>query len=413
MLTRLHLSIIRSSIRVDVLSIAVHFALSYVFCVTLQFRQYNLVLFLFFTAKHPLLRGEFNTPSAPYDLIETSQLLCVDKCSRTSRTIINTMETNANMVDLTVEPKNHLAPLPTELLHMIIGYLFPNHEPDKAFESDSTDLDKSRPASHSLDFLAATCRSLRGEVNSWARVFLIQHRDITKYKSLKTAKLQAQRNFLRGRGGLLAWTEKHCVFCGKPSSRSAILMNGLRCCNACDKIQWPEKITKSDARRVFDLKDHHLLPHLHSAGKLLMKHPGLPKLRYGTYMSSNVPTTIFLKKDVGALARLAHGDLKAHLAKRQADREERSRKLQATKARREEENARWIAEKWEVEGAKYEAEYDRRQAEASTSGANATNPVLLSDDESSLIGEATWLNEDLDLFVEDGEFELSFNRLVW
>lgn len=313
-------------------------------------------------------------------------------------------------IDLTLEPKDHLTTLPSELLHIIIGYLFPSHEPelDRQLEEISRPDSKqdNKQASYSLDFLAATCRTLRAEVNTWARVFLTQHGDITKYKPFKTAKLQSQRNFLRGRGGLLTWAGKHCVFCGKASNRHAILMNGLCCCSVCDKNQWPDKITKTDAKNRYDLKDHHLLPHHHSAGKLLVKHPGLPKVRYGIYISSNVETTMFLKKDVEALAELAHGDLKAHLEKRQTEREERKRRMKATKARNAEEAANMDAE-WarlalvDAERRKDEAKAESIVAEGFDLGTSATTPIVLDHGEE----ETAWLNDDLKMFMEDGEFQ--------
>ena len=301
------------------------------------------------------------------------------------------------------KPRDHLTALPSELQHLIFGYVFPTHEPDKAFELETTYYEKRGPASHPLDYLAATCRSLRGEVMEWSLHFLMRHHNITKYKPLKTVKLQARRNLLRGRGGLLTWAEKNCVFCGKPSSRSAILVNSLRCCVACDKEQWPDKITRSDAKKQFDLKDHHLLPHHHhspSAAKLLAKHPGgLPKLRYGTYMSSNVATTMFLKKDVEALAILAHGDLKAHLTKRQADREERSRKLKGTKERKQ-------AEAAHLRTPQGFADY----LEANVYGyiVNRTTPpvILPGDDQMENLAAETesWLEES-GMFGGEGEFQ--------
>ena len=51
-------------------------------------------------------------------------------------------------------------------------------------------------------------------------------------------------------------------------------------------------------------------------------------------MSNGVAATLFLKADVEALARVVHGDLEAHLTKRKVEREERSQKLQATKAKK-------------------------------------------------------------------------------
>ena len=315
------------------------------------------------------------------------------------RNIICEMAIQPGFVELVAEPRDHLTSLPSELQHMIIGYLFATHEPDKAFDSDIYDIRKSIGASHPLDFLAATCRSLRGEIMQWSLHFHTQHQDLTKYTPLKTAKLQARRNLLRGRGGLLTWSEKNCVFCGKTSTRSAILMNGFRCCNVCDKQQWPDKITKSDAKKKYDLKDNHLLPHHYhspSAAKLLAKHPGgMPKMRYGTSMSSNVPTTMFLEKDVEALAVLAHGDLVAHLAKRQADREERSRKLKATKAKKEADAARLPQEVVDYFVQKLY-------------GSSAEDPVVLSGDNEldNLAAEsASWLGlEGTATFMEDDDF---------
>jgi hypothetical protein len=111
-------------------------------------------------------------------------------------------------------------------------------------------------------------------------------------------------------------------------------MNGLRCCRTCDREQWPEKITKTEALKKYNLKEHQLLPSQHHAKRLLTLHPGLPLLRYGTYFSAGVLTTMFLKDDVEAFAELAHGDLKGHLKKREVARQERvkAQKERATQA---------------------------------------------------------------------------------
>lgn len=99
----------------------------------------------------------------------------------------------------------------------------------------------------------------------------------------------------------------------------------MRCCRTCDREQWPEKITKTEAIKKYNLKEHQLLPSQHHAKKLLTLHPGLPMLRYGTYFSAGVLTTMFLKDDVEAFAELAHGDLKGHLKEREVARQERVR----------------------------------------------------------------------------------------
>jgi hypothetical protein len=155
-------------------------------------------------------------------------------------------------------------------------------------------------------------------------------------------------------------------------------MNGFHCCKDCDEAQWPDKITKSAAREEYHLTDHHLLPHQQRtpiSAKMLAKHPGgLPTLRYGTCMTAGVPTTFFLREDVEALAILAHGDLKAHLAKRKVEREERSRKIKATKAAKSEKEVQRAREVAQAVAA-------ARTAASSVAGSSAAQPIVLADDD--------------------------------
>ena len=235
---------------------------------------------------------------------------------------------------------------------------------------------------HPLDYLAATCKLLQAEVMEFAKTFLRQHKDITRYKvsTIRSKTYKPQTRWLRGRGGLLWWADRNCIFCGKATTRTAILMNGFHCCRDCDETQWPNKITKSAAREEYHLTDHHLLPHQQRtpiSARMLARHPGgPPMLRYGTCMTVGVPTTFFLRKDVEALARLAHGDLKAHLERRKVEREERSRKIRATKASNyqkalEAQRAREVAQA--VAGA--------RAAVSSTAGSSAARPIVVVDDD--------------------------------
>lgn len=215
--------------------------------------------------------------------------------------------------------------LPSELLHIIFNCLFVRHYPNKVLGGRTEAHDTPRgyantEHAHPLDFVAATCRTLRSETNDWAIHFLVQHKDITRFTALPRKKKDHTFNMLRGRTGLLSWAERHCIFCGRNSSRSAILINGLRSCAACDKVQWPDKITKTDAREKFDLKDEHLLPQRPHGSALAVKLEaqfpnGLPRIHYGAYIQQGGTTVMFLKKDVEKLARLHHGDLEAHLAK--------------------------------------------------------------------------------------------------
>jgi hypothetical protein len=225
--------------------------------------------------------------------------------------------------------RDYFTALPPEVTQQIASYLYASHIPDKAYYPNSS------AATISIDLLnlASTSKTLHQQTNNWAHHFLHQYRTVTKYKDYKTAQAAARQRPLRE---LLQWSSKNCVFCGKKSSRSAILMNGLRCCRTCDREQWSEKITKTEAIKKYNLKEHQLLPSQHHAKKLLTLHPGLPMLRYGTYFSAGVLTTMFLKDDVETFAELAHGDLKGHLKKREVARQERvkmqkERAIQAAK----------------------------------------------------------------------------------
>lgn len=131
--------------------------------------------------------------------------------------------------------RDHLTQLPAELLHAIFSFLLPTHAPDRTVYGSK----EEKPCSHELDKVAATCKLLRSEVSEWALHFLLSHRSITKFALPKsTAQKSGIVNHLRGRKGLLTWTSTHCIFCGKKSKRSAILVNGFRCCSACDKAHW-------------------------------------------------------------------------------------------------------------------------------------------------------------------------------
>ncbi|SMQ53897.1 unnamed protein product [Zymoseptoria tritici ST99CH_3D7] len=178
-----------------------------------------------------------------------------------------------------------LSSLPPELLDEVISYLYPAHFPDRILFPKQ---DES-PCSHPLDFLAATNHSLRSAVNAWAHSFLLQHAHITnckpktslpssKTKSKSKMKTAPSPNLLRGRSGLLTWSEKHCVFCGKNSVRRAILANGLRCCDACDRKEWPDKITKTQAQRDYLLKESDLFIQMYPGGRT-----AAPGLLYGLF----------------------------------------------------------------------------------------------------------------------------------
>ena len=84
------------------------------------------------------------------------------------------------------------------------------------------------------------------------------------------------------------------------------------------------------------------------------EHPGFQAIWYGTYISSNVQTTMFMKDDLRRLGVLIFGDFDAHLAKRK----EHKKLLKQRKEERKKEKADKAAEKAAATAAAREAQLD-------------------------------------------------------
>ncbi|KAF2219144.1 hypothetical protein BDZ85DRAFT_206656 [Elsinoe ampelina] len=142
-----------------------------------------------------------------------------------------------------------LTALPMELLHNVLDYLLPTHNvirkcPSLGPEQRFSPLAPGTP----LLNLTLTSHALQSAVNAYSHLLLLRWTHIKAYRPLKTASLEAKRNSF---STLIRLTRTHCVFCGKKSSRKATLMNGLGCCAACDKKEWPDKVTRSDAKKIY------------------------------------------------------------------------------------------------------------------------------------------------------------------
>ncbi|EMC91665.1 hypothetical protein BAUCODRAFT_79033 [Baudoinia panamericana UAMH 10762] len=219
-------------------------------------------------------------------------------------------------MELTVESKDYLTALPAELLYSIFDYLVPSHQPDNAFHPG---IPKPQPL-HELGKLLYVSQSLHSHVNSWAEHFHRAHQSTMRLRLTKTINARQKRFYFHK---VQKWASRHCIFCGKTSRRSAILASSLKCCAKCDKQRWPEKITKTDAKAEFDLRNHQLQPHLHPRFAHIN---GLPRVRYGTYFTSNIATTMFVRSDVKRLAEFIHGDLVTHKQRKKAEAVERERR---------------------------------------------------------------------------------------
>lgn len=221
---------------------------------------------------------------------------------------------------------DHFTSLPTELKHSIMDYIYASHSPDKAkFEV----YERYHVPSPDLLSLARASKSMYAEVSSWAHSFLLKHADITKYRESKTLKAAASHQPLNK---FVVWSKRKCAFCGKATVRSAILMNGLKCCQKCDRKEWPNKITKTEAKKRYRLSEELLFPLLTRHGR---SNIGFRRPRYGTYICQGTLTTMFDEADVRRFAELAHGggrNLRASLKEREDARLEKQRRQEELKA---------------------------------------------------------------------------------
>ncbi|RMX85261.1 hypothetical protein D0867_15896, partial [Hortaea werneckii] len=267
------------------------------------------------------------------------------------------MQGKRPILDFTTEPKDHLTSLPPELIHLICDYLFPEHYPNIAFHPNHSNYHSSKP--HTLENLAATCHTLHSTINTWALHFLRQHSQITKYRDLADPQNQETRNFLRASTNhhlsnstskpgqtrsnkklplsLLPWKDRHCIFCGKPSQRHAIL-HLFSPVSSPSLTSYPRaRDDPSDSTWREAKKKEGKQEGARNEDQSLRRRPR--PIRYGSYISSNVATTMFLERDVRGLAEEVHGTgdggWKGYKERRTAAAEERRKKRVVGKAERE------------------------------------------------------------------------------
>ncbi|KAF8539011.1 hypothetical protein BDD12DRAFT_805690 [Trichophaea hybrida] len=94
----------------------------------------------------------------------------------------------------------------------------------------------------------------------------------------------------------LQHTASRCRFCNRTTTAYSKLYTFIPCCAACDKREWPEKITLTKAKQKYGLKEEQLTSACH----------------YGAYYCHNVYTRMFNEPEVRKLAERVHGDLDAY-----------------------------------------------------------------------------------------------------
>jgi hypothetical protein len=286
------------------------------------------------------------------------------------------------------EGQDHLSMLPPELLSEICAYLFPNHDLKRKYPDSYWRSDAGPPCSQPLDLyveesismrerddqtlihhssLAATSRHIRAAVSSWARSFLLQHTtgDGDKHNDNRKAgeipiplsmnpdsnslKKSGISTYLRGRRSLLTWSETHCAFCGGSTWRHDTFVNSLCCCLNCDRTVWPNKVTKTAAKREYGLKDTDLFVD----GKV-----AAPGLRMGKDRPRGRAATVFLRSDLQALSDRIRGvgweaDRASKAARRKANRQQREAKqeqrMQIEKEMRQRRGRLWWWQPWDWE----------------------------------------------------------------
>jgi hypothetical protein len=222
--------------------------------------------------------------------------------------------------------RDHLTTIPHEIIQNIASCLYASHIPDRELhqiDSHYSGIPYKQSQIRDLANLSRTSKLLYQQTNAWAHLFLHSHRDITKYRVFKTPKAAANQQPALQK--LLQWSVRHCVFCGKTSQREAILMNGLHCCRGCDREQWPDKITETQASKEFGLTKQRDVVLQGSTTVLGQRQAQRLKLRYGTYFCMGVCTTMYLRKDVEAYVEaLQEGGWDPVVEKRARKRERRA-----------------------------------------------------------------------------------------
>ncbi|TKX19852.1 hypothetical protein C1H76_8050 [Elsinoe australis] len=204
---------------------------------------------------------------------------------------------------------NPLTALPIELLHHILSHLVSSHGLNhRTILSwyrtpwdlvSSNDIQRFGPLAPGTPLLELrnVNKSTRRAVDAYSHRLLLTWSHMRPYKPLKTPKLEDKRNHT---AELLKLIHTHCVFCGRKSTRRATLMNGLGCCQKCDKEQWPDKITKTEAKTRFLLDDEHLF--LWGSARP----DEWPACRFGVYTVNGGDCMLFLRKEVERLARAVY-----------------------------------------------------------------------------------------------------------
>lgn len=159
----------------------------------------------------------------------------------------------------TGDGRDLLSTLPAETLNQILSHCVATHEPDKAVEIEAGTY---KPVPHPFYTLASMSRHFKVHVEDFCLRFLRKHKEMTLFKSdeevavaeaektkdwrrsarIKTKPVKPEKDARVYRMELIRWMRLHCFFCKARYCKPAVFMNGICCCSACDKKEWPDRM---------------------------------------------------------------------------------------------------------------------------------------------------------------------------
>ncbi|KAF2460890.1 hypothetical protein BDY21DRAFT_333738 [Lineolata rhizophorae] len=185
--------------------------------------------------------------------------------------------------------RNCLDTLPAEVSDNILSYLI---GPYVAVGKSRSAKDIYR--THPFNNLAATCKSLRTSVESYCQHIL--HRYMGHVRGLPPKDARRKRD-LSYRMMWIKLVRGRCIFCRKGTQMGALFYPEISCCRACDRKEYPNKITLTDAKSACNLSTDQL-----TAKALVVEGHRFFRPRFCRANLNGVFTTLFFRDEVEKLS---------------------------------------------------------------------------------------------------------------
>ncbi|KAK5724828.1 hypothetical protein LTR15_004877 [Elasticomyces elasticus] len=291
------------------------------------------------------------------DIASTSNVPTVPKPKRVRKQIIDedvilTAKPSKNKIDLAafelpVDPdKDFISRTPPEVIDNILSFCVRDHDPEVATRT-------GRRSRHALISLAAMSTLFRDCVESFSQRQLMLKPELSQFKTTaekeaaKPDRWKPTRRSTRVaakpreddriyRVEFVRFLLRRCVACDVWCYAGSIMLSNVSYCTQCEASEHGGTICLSDALKNYDLRDYMLIPTRTPGPRA--KHTDLPAISYatkktGTAIGVGMCTSYrFYVKDVKRIAELVHGDVKARMDKKTAERQQRkNKKVRANK----------------------------------------------------------------------------------